>query len=146
VRIRKERQDDLAILITLIFEDECVWNRLEHLGGLIIVIFCALVTLGPFSRVLYQLLHARFVGSTLLRRQRLSIYEECPGKLPIFGIDDITVLRAFVILPMDAVAPVRVVGGICFQLVLNRLPDVLGGILRKWRKSVSRGCLNLREP
>ena len=141
MRVRKKREADLAILGAFIFEDESVRDGFEHLHPLLFVVLGALVTLGPFTRIFHQLLHACFVGGALFGGEGLPIDQQGAGELPVLCIDDVAVLCALIVFPVNPVAPVGMVGCVRRHLVLKRLFYVLGSVLRKRRQGFRGGCL-----
>src|SRR5215813_3593430 len=130
MRIGEEGEADLAVLLAVVLEDKGVRNGLEYLREPVFIVPGALFALGALRGIFHQLFHARFISSALLLGERLAVDQQSAGELSLLGIDDVTVLGAFVVFTMDPVPPMRVVARICRQLMLDDFSQILVGVLR----------------
>src|SRR5581483_3635558 len=95
-----------------------------------------MIALGPFVRVIHQLLHAFLVHVTLFWGEWTAIDQQRFGKRAFFGFDYVAVLGTTIVLAMQMVSPMRVVFAFAVQLILYGFAHQLVGILGKARSGL----------
>src|SRR5690242_17697817 len=106
IRIGEEREAHETIFQSVILKDEGVRDGLEHLMALFAVLFFTLGAFGLFVRIGKQLLHPGLILLPLLGGKRTAIDEQRARHLTLFGLNDVAIGVALLVLAMSAVAPV----------------------------------------